>query len=341
MKAGKVLKPRCLRRGSRVLLVAPGFHFLEEKFVRGKTFFEQTFHVEAVEATHLRGREMFFPATDAERMQDVLTGLLDPSIDALLGVRGGYGCARFYLDLRKELKRAEAALKRKGKALTPKIVAGYSDMTILINGLYQDFNWVSFHTPMIAGRPFDEPLAFELKTLERSLFSNLPLGSIPRKLADVSLESVVPGKAKAPVVGGNLSVVASSLGTAYELNTKGHILFLEDIGEAPFRVDRMLHQLLHAGLFNGVKGVILGDFTSCEPHSDLYADVSVTQVLRRFFRETFHKKNVPVVAGFPAGHGQRQISFPIGVPVKLEVPLDPKGTPCVQFDEAGAKASRY
>jgi muramoyltetrapeptide carboxypeptidase len=216
-------------------------------------------------------------------------------VDAIVCARGGYG-SNYLLPL----------LDFDALKLTPKALIGYSDNTSLLLALDRA-GMVSFHGPMVAS-DFAKGRADECSF--RAVLSGAPLDiAFP---AGSSVQSLIAGEANGPIVGGCLSVVVTSLGTPWEIETAGKILFLEDVNEKSFRIDRMLMHLLLAGKFHGVRGIIFGTMLGCSP---AFADEeSLTQLIRRILGGL----GVPMVFGFPSGHVESgNITLPFGVPATL------------------------
>ncbi len=216
-----------------------------------------------------------------------------------------------------------ANLKKAKGRLEPKILLGYSDLTLALNMLYQDFGWVTFHGPMVAGRAFYSPKPSEKKTFIRTLFSGSPLGPI----STPKMKTLIPGQTRGPLIGGCLSLLVSALGTSYEINTAGHILFLEDIGEAPYKLHRMLTQLRHAGAFDKVKGIVFGEMASCLPHAKAFKHVNAKAAIAHALQGL----KIPVILDFPAGHGSTQYTIPLGQNVELLAAA--RSIPIVNFKE--------
>lgn len=291
-------QPAALRPGDRIGVVAPAGPVDGERLRLGLARIAARGY-EVVVGRHVHGGSAFFAGTDAERLRDLVTMLKDPSIQAVFCARGGYGSQRLLPEL-----------SRIVPELTPKIFVGYSDITAL-HALFQKAGWVTWHGPMPGDwvRMPDGGLSVEMlfAALTGQVKERLPVPSYARP------QTLVPGRARGRLVGGNLSLVAALLGTPYDVDTEGAILFLEDIGEAPYRIDRMLSSLQLAGKLHGVAGVILGQFTDCDPPPGAAA-VTVGDVLRSHFAEL----GVPVLWRFPAGHGPVNIPLPLGLPVELD-----------------------
>ncbi len=322
VKKRTLRKAAPLRRGSRVALVAPAFSFDTKLFEQGRKFLEDKYQVETLVAPDLFEKHAYFAGSDSRRLNELTRWLKDPSIDAILAARGGYGCTRIYSALLKNLK----AVKR----LRPKLVGGFSDLTILLNGLYQDLGWVTFHSPHVVSRLFREPAKIESETFYQHFFTSDPVG----KIEWPEMKTLVVGTASAPLVGGCLSMVAASLATPYEIETDGKILFLEDVTEQSYRIDRMLTHLLHAGKFNKVRAVIFGQMTDIVAPKDrpeLDAAAAIQLSVLPFLKQ----KKIPCIFGFPSGHGNPQVTFPIGTRVRLHAPA--QGPAWVDFFESGTE----
>ncbi|MBI3556619.1 MAG: LD-carboxypeptidase [Deltaproteobacteria bacterium] len=318
-----VLAPKLLR-GKKAALIAPAFSFDATVMEQGRAYFETRYGVRTLVLPNVHEHEGYLAGSDQRRLDEVFHWLTEPGVSALIAIRGGYGCARIYPELIKKLKAY--------KKLKPKIVAGYSDLTIILNGLYQDLGWITFHAPVIVGRPFRTPTPIEEQTFRQSLFSSEPLGSI----GDEGMSVLSDGKARGRIIGGCLSLVVSSLGTSYEIDTEDKILFLEDVDERPYRLDRMLTQLLHAGKLDKLKGLVFGQMVHCEPTPESRDPMKTTalEAIKLAIGPYLKKKGIPAVLNFPAGHGMPQITFPIGA--KVELQANPKN-PRVVFLEPGVR----
>jgi muramoyltetrapeptide carboxypeptidase len=241
------------------------------------------------------GPEVFEPraygvATDklvARRLAEIW---LDPEVKAVVGVRGGYGSLKLlpHLDL--------AAL-----ATAPKRLVGFSDLTNLLWFLHHRLKLVTFHGPTVAHLP-------ELTPAARENFYGWLTAPGPQPLTYASLTVLHPGKAAAPLAGGNLTTLCHLVGTPYAPQLDGYLLFLEDYNEALYRLDRMLHHLLFARVLDGVKGVVLGGFTNCGSQDGLW-EVLTTALA---------PLNVPVLAGLPLGHQPDNHTLPLGAWAQLD-----------------------
>ncbi|MCK4729083.1 MAG: LD-carboxypeptidase, partial [Desulfobacterales bacterium] len=183
----------------------------------------------------------------------------------------------------------------------PKILVGFSDITALLVAIYNRCDMVTFHGPLVTTLKKDSEKT--CSALIHAVGSNRPLALKPRKAAVLN-----PGRVSGRLVGGNLTSLCHMAGTPYEPRFEGHLLFLEDRGEAPYRIDRMLSQLRLGGYLDGVAGVILGSFQDCGPLEDVYA----------IAKEAFRHTGVPVLAGFDLGHGTDNLTVPIGLEADMD-----------------------
>jgi muramoyltetrapeptide carboxypeptidase len=240
--------------------------------------------------------------TGAQRAKDLTEAFADPDISAVIALRGGFGAAHTipHLDLR--------AL---GKTRKPFI--GYSDLTALLNPIATLGGLVTFHGP--TANFFlrkDEPTQRSQAILQRFLAGDLTGLSYRKELGpDFNVETIRSGNAEGVLVGGNLSVLTSLIGTPYAPRAKDMILFIEEIGEKAYRLDRMLTQLIQSGFTQNVRGIVIGHLTDCGPASGDQDDA--LSVVKRVLAPL----KVPTLAGFPAGHERPNFVLPIGARVQL------------------------
>lgn len=308
-----MLKPKRLRPGDKIAVVAPASSFLREEFDKGvaeirRLGFEPVFE-ESVFAQH--GGYLSGEAT--VRAHAFLTAWRDPSVRALIAVRGGYGSVHLLPFLEQEdLRQA------------PKAFIGYSDLTTVLTYLTGRCGIVSFHGPMLdrrLGRGID---AYDRDSFIRALMEAEPLG----ELSAPQLETLRKGEAAGPLMGGTLAQLNASLGTPYAFDPpEGYVLFLEDVGERPFRIDRMLTQLRLAGVLDRAGAVVLGEFVDCdEPGGALAARDVLARLLNNF--------DGPVVYGFPSGHTRSPlVTLPFGVRARVVADAHPR----MIIEEAGVE----
>jgi muramoyltetrapeptide carboxypeptidase len=241
----------------------------------------------------------YFAGNDEDRARCLQASFDDPDSKAVISIRGGYGAHRLWKLVDYD------AIAASGKGYY-----GYSDIT----AVHMELNrrgLVTWHSPMPSTEWYKGLDDYTLESLKRALFGPLPdwLENPP----DVPMETVVPGKAIGMLTGGNMSLVASTLGTPYELDTKGKILFLEDVDEPPYRIDRMLLQLSHAGKLDDCAGVILGPFVDSVP-----SNPNATLTLEEIIDELLGGLGKPVIKGFQCGHSLPTMSIPLGAQVLLD-----------------------
>jgi len=237
----------------------------------------------------------YLAGRDELRAFDINNMFADDEVSAVFCLRGGYGSQRI-LDM------VDFQIIRNN----PKIFMGYSDITALLNAIYQKCNLITFHGPM--GGDFAGGLEkYTKRAMKNALESIDPIGELPNPEMP---EVVAEGKGKGALVGGNLSIVAASLGTPYEIDTQGKILLLEDVFEEPYSVDRMLTQLRLAGKLRDAEGIVLGDWGNSEPE-----EPEKSLSLEEVFEDIFRDIGKPVLKGLKIGHCKPNITVPIGAEV--------------------------
>ena len=265
---------------------------------------EQTSRHDAVKAigAHVGRRHGCLAGTDAERLADLNGMLRDPQVDAIFALRGGYGCQRL-------LPKVDYAAARR----SPKIIAGYSDLTALQLALLRKAGLVTFSAPMPAVEfatgvdPFTEE-DFWAALTSRASRRTLPIPTEPDP------RILRPGVAEGRLVGGCLSLLASNLATPYLPTLKGTLLFLEDVHEEPHRLDRMFIQLRNAGVLRQLAGLLLGQFTDQGPHPGTPAHLPWSDLLG----EVLADLRGPGLDGLPYGHVPRRWTVPLGLRARLD-----------------------
>jgi muramoyltetrapeptide carboxypeptidase len=276
-------RPRAIRPGARIAIAAPAGPVDPQALASGRTALERL-GFETVVRDDLLDRDGYLAGSDERRAAELMEFIRDPGIDAILCARGGYGCHRI-ID----------ALDAKAFRDAAKPLVGYSDITTLLLWQRKRAGLLGFHGPMLEKKDSLDGEAGS--ALVRALQGTGPL---PRHVG----QTLVPGWAEGRLVGGSLTVCVASLGTPWEIDTRGAILMLEDITELPYRIDRMLQQLRQAGKLERVTGIALGDFTDCE--DERYPEWTT----RRLFEDTLGSLGVPVVVGLPFGHGAENRPWP-------------------------------
>lgn len=235
----------------------------------------------------------YLAGNDELRANELMAFFKDPQIKGILTMRGGWGCARI-------LDQLDYDIIRKN----PKVIIGFSDITSLINAIYTRSNVVTYHGPCGYSSWGD----FTMKSLKQALIYNKAFVMQNPSTSDLQLKTWSQGTAKGVLIGGNLTVIASMIGTRFEPIWKNKILFLEEIGEEPYRVDRMLWQLKQANVFQQINGLVLGSFRKCEPEEP-HKSFSLNEV----FDQHFSNAPFPVYEGASFGHIRPKFTLPIGI----------------------------
>jgi len=288
----RIRKPRALATGSRVALVAPAGPVSPERIETsvGRCL---SLGLDPVVFPAASARYRFLAGTDAERLADLQSAFDDLSIDAVWALRGGYGTIRI-------LDRLDLARQRQD----PIPFIGFSDNTT-IHVRHAQLGTVSFHGPHPGA---DFPPETEA-SFRRALFLGEAIGELPTREGDPEPRPLSGGRVEAPLVGGNLSLLASLCGTEWAARARGRILFLEDIGEPAYRVDRMLVQLDRAGVTDGVVGLAFGRFTAAADDAHPIVDV---------LADFAERLGVPAVIDLPFGHVEHNCTLPVGARACLD-----------------------
>ncbi|HIK44194.1 MAG TPA: LD-carboxypeptidase, partial [Leptolyngbyaceae cyanobacterium M65_K2018_010] len=258
-------------------------------------------------APHVLARYGYLAGPDPDRAADLNAMFADPAVAALLPVRGDWGSARIlpYLDYNLI-------------AANPKVLVGFSDITALLLAIFAQTGVITFHGPhgLTAWRQ-DQVNLLQAVVMEGQAltWTNPLLGADQDRLMrdQGRIQTITPGQATGPLIGGNLSVIAGIVGSPYLPNTQGAILFLEDVGEAPYRVDRLLTQLKLAGVLDGLAGFIFGQCTYCSP-GETYGSLTLEEILNDHIKPL----GIPAWMGAWIGHVEPLWTLPIGLPVTIE-----------------------
>jgi muramoyltetrapeptide carboxypeptidase len=291
-----MVKPRALQPGDRLAVVSPASPFNREAFDRGVEEIRRLGFVPVFDDT-VFARHRYVSGAPALRAAAIHAAWRDPSIAALIGVRGGYGSAQV-LPL---LDRDEARKARK-----PFI--GYSDLTAMLTFLTIGCETIAFHGPMLDRRLSRGEEGYDLDSFARALCRREPMG----ELAPAALQSLRDGDAAGPLLGGTLTQLLASIGTPFAFAPPaGYILFLDEVGERPYRLDRMVTQLVQTGLLARANAVVIGELPNCdEPDGGPTAHAVMADLFADF--------PGPVVIGFPSGHTVGPtMTLPFGVKARV------------------------
>jgi len=296
-------KPRALSPGDRLAIVAPASPFTREEFDAGVAEIRRL-GFEPVYDESVFARQRYVAGPPALRAAAIHAAWRDSSIAGLIGVRGGYGSAQL-LPL---LDREEA--RRAGKPFI-----GYSDVTAILTFLTIGCDLVAFHGPMLARRLGRGADGYDEDSFVRALCRREPLG----ELTAPGLETIRAGEAHGPLFGGTLTQLLASLGTPFAFAPpQGYVLFIEDVGERPYRLDRMVTQLVQTGLLARASAVVIGELPMCdEPSGDPTA--------RAVMADLFAGFPGPVLIGFPSGHTTGPaMTLPLGVTARVVATAQPR-----------------
>lgn len=306
-------KPKALAAGSRIGVFAPASPATAVDMIAGLTELKR--HAFQVVANQDSKAEGFFAGSSLDRVNGFLATVNSDQVDGLVALRGGYG-SNYLLDF--ELEKSLAS---------PKCVIGFSDITSLHIYLWQRCGWVTFYGPMLAAGLNSGP------GLPKGYDENSLLQAIRRTDAGWKLrlrgEPMLAGEAVGRVLGGCMTMLEATIGTPWELDTKDSILVLEDRAMKPYQVDRVLMHLKQTGKFEGVRGIVLGEFPESEP--TVAGSATVRDVCARILRPL----GVPLVFGAPVGHTPRPM---LTVPLGIEARLDAEGEGTLEFLEPAVVA---
>lgn len=299
------LMPPALQPGDTIAFVAPARSQTEERINAAKTALEERGYKVVLQSNISSEYKGYLNAPDEERARLLMEAFTDPEIDAIFPVAGGFTATRMidYLDY--DVIRQN-----------PKIVIGYSDITALHMAIETRAHVVSFHSPFPTYSYFgDEDKSFPIdhfwKVLEPK-DSAEPI-TLPFEPTSIPVKTLVGGKATGRLTGGNMSLLHALYGTPYFPEPEGRILFIEEVGEDPYRIDRMLGQLQLGGFLDNLNGVVIGRFYKCETD-----DPSRSFTLQQVFDDYFGDRPYPVIQDFPVGHVLENVPMPNGALVELD-----------------------
>jgi muramoyltetrapeptide carboxypeptidase len=300
------IKPPRLVRGATVGIVAPASAPLDPKDVRRSAELIEHLGFQPRLATGAAHRHGFLAGSDRQRATDLMRMFTDRRVQAIFCLRGGYGTGRLLSRLDYSLIRAH-----------PKILLGYSDITALSCALLARAELVSFHGPMLATdlARTDRP-SLTVASLERTLMESVPAGNICAGYHAGTVATLRRGVVSGPLLGGNLSVLCTTLGTPYQPVFKGAILFFEEVDEAPYRIDRLLTHLLNAGVLQQVAGIAVGLNRGCvDPKAKSAREYR--QTVEDVLKERLLPLKVPLLTGLPFGHSPFNVTLPLGIRATL------------------------
>lgn len=317
-----MIKPLQLKKGDRVAVVAPS-SATDLKSVQNGELKIRALGLEPVMFPTCYTNYGHLAATDEKRARDINNAFCDKSINGIICLRGGYGTPRILNMLDYEMI-----------SENPKVFVGFSDITALHVAFNQICGLTTFHGPMATSnyaKIKGERVDFEQYTYEslvKNLFSSEPLG-IHKNPGEEELKSYCHGSEEGIIIGGNLTLLTACMGTKYEVDTRDKILFIEEVNEPVYKIDRMLTTLALAGKFEQCRGVILGTFVGCEREKKAYEggfDLPLEEVIEN----TIVPFGKPIIHNFKAGHSFPQPTLPFGTRVQINADLKQ-----VVFTESG------
>jgi muramoyltetrapeptide carboxypeptidase len=297
----RALKPPRLRKGDVIGLVSPASTPTPYDKIEGSVRYLEGSGYRVKLGQHVSKAWGYLAGTDEERAEDFNAMIRDPQVRAIFALRGGYGTPRILHQI------AYRALARQ-----PKIISGFSDITALQLAIYRKCGLVTFSGPMPAVEFWKNPDPFTEENFWRLLTSNKPVGALANPLEE-RFDRLKEGKARGVLLGGNLALVTSTIGTRFMPALKGAVLVLEEVDEYPYRVDRMLAQLMNAGVLDRLAGLLLGRFTNCEPKNPAKPHLSTDSVLKEYAQIV----SGPVLGNLLYGHVPRKLTIPFGLAAEV------------------------
>jgi Uncharacterized proteins, homologs of microcin C7 resistance protein MccF len=304
-----VLKPPRLSPGDKVGLVAPAW-LLTETDLQSAVERVKQIGLKPVYSDKILSKHGYFSGTDKERADDFNDMIKNPEIKGIIFTNGGYGCARI-------LDRIDYDMIKKN----PKVMVGFSDNTALINAIYKKTGLITFHGPVATTIHRD---------YNKKQFANITINPSNEYIIESSDEdllqsannktldryTITPGKARGKLIGGNLTLICSMIGTPYQPDLKDKIVMIEDVGEEPYRIDRMLTQLIACKELTKASGIAFGVCKGCDKSDKTKAPNSFT--LRQVIEDRIKSLKIPAVYGLSFGHNIHNFTFPIGINAELD-----------------------
>ena len=295
-----MIKPKPLQQGDSVAIIAPASPTDKNLIVKCVDSLNQL-GLKVVVGESCLSEHGFLSGTDDIRANDINCMFADKNIKGIFALRGGYGCARL-------LNLIDFKLIKKN----PKIFVGYSDITALHIAINQKSKLITYHGPMISTELIKGLDEYSANYYKKFFFENDIVEELFYPEED-NLEIINNGISSGQLIGGNLSLICSSLGTKYEINTKNKILFLEEVEEVPYKIDRMLTQLKQSGKLKDANGIILGSFTNC-----IAPNNKKSLSLQEVFNEIISPLKKPTISNLVCGHCLPTLTLPLGSKILLD-----------------------
>jgi muramoyltetrapeptide carboxypeptidase len=307
-EASGLIKPRALRQGDTAGLITPSTYVSDPGQLQLAQRTMEYFGLKPKLGKNVGRRTGYLGGSVEERIDDLHSMFRDPEVLAVFAIRGGYGSEQL-------LDRIDYDLIRRN----PKVFVGYSDITALHLAIQKRAGLTTFHGP-VALAAFT---GYTQTWFRKALFSTQPIGAVgnPPETNQLRpahpLRTIRPGTARGPLIGGNLTLIATTMGTPFEIETGGRVLFLEDVEEQPYSIDRMLTQLRLAGKLEAAAGIVFGECADCRPR-EFQPSFDSTLSLGEVLDNILGKLSVPVFTGLTIGHTDDQVTLPLGVMATLD-----------------------
>lgn len=292
-------KPSELKKGDTIAFVAPSGPVAEERIAPSVKAMEE-FGLNVVLGKSCTAHRGYLAGDDSIRADDINNMFADKNINGIFAMRGGYGSARILDMLDYDMIKNN-----------PKVFAGYSDITALHVVFNQICGFITYHSPMPSSEFYRGTDEYTLNQYKKYIFGSSIDGVIENPHGN-PIKTFVSGEAEGTLIGGNLSLLASSIGTKYEVDTKGKILFIEEVEEEPYKIDKMLLQLKQSGKLKDAAGIIFGSFTRCEPENK---DKSLT--LEEIFNDLIVDEGRPTIYNASCGHSTPTMTLPMGAQARI------------------------
>ncbi len=303
VESNPIIKPQRLKKGDLIGLITPG-SFAPDAAMEKAVGNIKSLGFRVKLAKNVRAKRGYNAGTDQQRLDDLHAMFADKTVKAIWCVRGGYGCTRLLPYIDYQLIRAN-----------PKVLIGYSDITALSNVIFQKTGLVGFHGPVGSSEIADFSAAHFRAILMEGRSSHLiQVGNHPNNSKDEDFRphTIQHGVARGQLAGGNLSILASVAGTPYEIELQNKLVFLEDISEKPYRIDRMLTQLRQSVPLKTANGFVLGIFADCKADPG-----DETLKLKETLTDRLRPLSKPTQYGYPIGHIRHQCIIPIGIQAEM------------------------
>ncbi len=300
------IKPERLKSDGTIALIAPAGSLFNPNALEDIKLFLKAKGFQVKILPHVLDNYLDFAGSVEARLNDIHECFSDKSVQAILCLRGGNGSARLLNELNYNLIKAN-----------PKIVVGFSDITHLLLAIHSKANLITYHGPTGSNLINNE---YNYKMFTRCLTDPKSLGVMANdsQIGNVKPYAISYGEAKGKLIGGCLTIICQLLGTDFDIDTSDKILFLEDVSEEPFNIDKMLTRLKLTKKFENVKGIILGQFINCEPGQSgrqrSLKNKSTPQILSEFFKDL----NIPVICDYNIGHTSNNLTIPLGAMAKIK-----------------------